>query len=852
MSNGDDHSSGSGSSSQIAEPAWDAIAERLDAFAAAWAEALEGQTPPPAIGEFLSDITEADAGVLAIELVKVDLEHRWQHAREPQRLEWYLEQLPQLGPPESLPGELVYEEVQARVQAGDAVDDVEIRRRFPKQASGVCELLGGMSAPGSPTCTYYQDTVVATGAPKKPRSSVAPFVDLKPGDVIDDFQLVAPLGSGAFARVFLARQQSMERLVALKISRSVGSEPQTLAQLDHPNVVRVYDQRESAEPPARLLYMEVVPGGTLADALKRCRDSYDGRPTGDAMLKAIDSRLAAAGSLPPAGSERRSWIEEHPWAEVVCKLGAELAEGLAYAHSRGVLHRDIKPANVLLTADGSPKLADFNVSYNGGRAEEDPGDTFGGSLAYMSPEQLEACHPLLGGSPQLVREQSDVYSLGVLLWEMLAGRRPFADEAIPAAGGTLARLQRMIDLRQQTNPDQLAEALPADCPASIRDVLLRSLNPDKAKRYASAEQFAQALRLCLNPRCWRLLQPPTGAWGRFVLKRPIVAVVLAGLIPNLLVATFNWNYNYKRLKEYALYEANYAAATELGLEFSEVKERWAPGDADPDSNDLVAIRIKEVFEQYHQQFLDTFDIVQLWVNGTAFPIGMAIGAWFAWKTLRMLRPDAPRSASVGSTRLMLFGRFVSYLLLCLWTVSGVAFPIAMAWNNPILRTTEFQVHFFVSLALAGVAAIAYPYLLITALVVRYFVPDQMRRGVIAGPRERVIAQVGRLNRRHLVLAGLVPMLSLLLVVAFGSQQPWLLMGVSGGGMVALAAMFVLEREIDLDLQALRTVAVDERANAAWIKQIEDSQELSRSSAAGPLRQSDVRLAIEEASSRRRF
>ena len=815
MSNGEDHSSHLSGSSQLAEPAWDLIADALDAFAAAWAVALEAGSDPPTVTDFLGDLPAADARVLAVELVKVDLEHRWLHGREPQRLEWYLGNVPQLGPVESLPGELVYEEVQARVQAGDAVDDVEIRRRFPQQAPAVCELLGGMSAPGSPTCSYYNDTVVATGAPKAPRSTVAPFADLKPGDVIDDFQLVASLGSGAFARVFLARQQSMERLVALKISRAVGSEPQTLAQLDHPHVVRVYDQRTSEDPPARLLYMEVVPGGTLADALMRCRDSYDGRPTGDALLTAIDARLAAVGTMPPTGSDRRTWMEEQSWPEIVCKLGAELAEGLAYAHSRGVLHRDIKPANVLLTADGTPKLADFNVSYNGGRADEDPGDTFGGSLAYMSPEQLEACHPLLGGSPQLVREGSDVYSLGVLLWEMLCGRRPFADEAIPAGGGTLARLQRMIDGRRQADQTQLAEALPADCPDSVREALLKCLHPEKSQRHKSAEEFARALRLCLNPRCWRLLQEPAGWLGRFALRWPIAAVVLAGLIPNLLVAAFNFNYNFLRLDEYA--HAFSASEAEYG----------------------------KLFDRFHA----TFDVVQFWINGTAFPIGVAIGAWFAWKTLRMLQPDAPRSASVGSTQLMLFGRFVSLMLLALWTVSGLAFPVAMAWNNPELRTAGFQLHFFVSLLLAGVAAIAYPYLLITAMVVRYFVPDQMRRGVIAGPRMSVLTKVGRLDRLHLALSALVPLLGMLLVVAFGSQQRWLLMGVSGGGLLGFAAMFLLEREIDLDLQALRTVAVDERTNAAWIKQVEDSVELSRSSSGG-LRQSDVRLASEQASSRK--
>jgi serine/threonine protein kinase len=242
----------------------------------------------------------------------------------------------------------------------------------------------------------------------------------------------------------------MERLVALKISAHSGSEPQTLAQLDHPHIVRVYDQRHCAEPPAKLLYMEVVSGGTLQDVVARARNSYDGKASGLLLLNTIDERLSAVGTPIPESSSSRDWIAEATWPEIICRLGAELADGLAYAHTRGVMHRDIKPANVLLSAEARPKLADFNVSYNGGRADENPEDTFGGSLAYMSPEQLEACHPLLGGSPRGVREPSDIYAVGVMLWELLAGRRPFRDEHLPVeGGGSLVRLQRMIETSRQ-------------------------------------------------------------------------------------------------------------------------------------------------------------------------------------------------------------------------------------------------------------------------------------------------------------------------------------------------------------------------------------------------------------------
>ncbi|HEX6960320.1 MAG TPA: serine/threonine-protein kinase, partial [Lacipirellula sp.] len=391
----DTHSSSVREASQGEELPWDLIAERIDAFSAAWDEALAAEADPPRIDPFIQGLDAAAARQLAVELTKLDIERRWQHNRSPQHIEWYAQQYDVLSPIGKLPVDLIYEELQARMTAGLPVYQEEVRERFPVQADSLLRLLGGMALSGSPTATYYGDTIVEKKSPSQPkqRPLTAAFSTLNPGDQLDDFQLITPLGSGAFARVFLARQISMERMVALKVAAHTGSEPQTLAQLDHPHIVRVYDQRSCNEPPARLLYMEVVAGGTLQDVVVRARNSYDGQASGGLLLSAIDDRLRACGAPIPESSSSRDWIEDASWPEVVCRLGAEVADGLAYAHSRGVMHRDIKPANVLLSAEARPKLADFNVSYNGGRADENPEDTFGGSLAYMSPEQLEACHP---------------------------------------------------------------------------------------------------------------------------------------------------------------------------------------------------------------------------------------------------------------------------------------------------------------------------------------------------------------------------------------------------------------------------------------------------------------------------
>lgn len=760
--------SSAGEAAQLEERRWDRIATAIDALSGAWESHFAGSRTEPRLGDFLPKGDTEFAKFALPELVKVDLEYRWQYGRSPRRVEEYVADHPTLGPVPMLPVDLIHEELQVRMQAGDRVTEEEIRRRFPKQATALCEIVGGMAVSGSPTCTYYGASTKRSGAAAEGSSGKASVpskfeeieLNFEAGQTIDDFQLLNELGHGAFAQVFLARQISMERLVALKISRHTGSEPQTLAQLDHSHVVRVFDQRVSVEPPARLLYMEVVPGGTLFDVVKRVRSTPQKQRTGQLLLDVVDEHLGASGAARPDGSTHRHWLAETKWPLVVCRLGAQLAEGLAYAHSRGVLHRDIKPANVLLSTEGLPKLADFNVSYNGGRADEDPADTFGGSLAYMSPEQLQACHPVLGGSPQLVRDQSDVYSLGIVLWELLCGLRPFDDG--PSEGGSLAQIQRMIDRRHYVDFNELCRSLPSDCPESLRQVLVKCLAPRRSERYQTAGEVAQALRLCLEPRCWKLLQEPRSMVTRFMLAWPIITIVVVGLFPNALAGAFNFNYNKLRIQN----------------KFPELWER--------------------------------FDAVQLWVNGIAFPLGVILGIWAVRRVASQLDRNKPESSRQGGQHVLFFGWFISRLTLAMWSVSGLVFPLAMNVGMKIENVFGFYSHFFMSLALCGIAAAVFPYFILTALAVRVYFPAIIRNGLVSGPRWHDLKKLRRLNHLHLALSALVPMLGILLVTASetGADQRWALIVVSGVGIVGFAAMFLLERYIESNLEALEKIAVE--------------------------------------------
>ena len=264
-----------------------------------------------------------------------------------------------------------------------------------------------------------------------------------PGTSLAGFQILRSLGKGGFARVYLAWQANLQRTVALKVGADRGTEPQTLAQLDHPNIVRVFDLYRSEEKDKSLLSMAFVPGGTLEDVLRfvhvQPKDKWNGRT----FLAAVDRSLKKHAIEPHQDSESRRLLREMDWPQVVAWIGARIAEALDYSHRRNVLHRDIKPANILITADGVPQLADFNVGSSKLR-DPAPKPIFGGSLPYMAPEQLEVLD--LSFEERDLDGRSDIYSLGMMMWKMLTGERPFARE--PDTGRYL-RQDRGLDRHAQ-------------------------------------------------------------------------------------------------------------------------------------------------------------------------------------------------------------------------------------------------------------------------------------------------------------------------------------------------------------------------------------------------------------------
>ena len=281
---------------------WADVGERLEGFAKSW----DTNDSPPEIRAFLPAAESSAFQLTLVELIKLDVDRRLQRNID-RPLEDYLREFSVLTDC-GLPFDLVYEDFHLRRQAGRPVEPADYYRRFPTVAEQLSRLLD--------SSVLGHSTSVA---------SSVPHVRFEAGFRVDDFDLLALLGEGQFAQVFLARQCSMQRLVALKVSGSRGAEAQTLAQLDHPHIVRVYDQRFLSDQQVQLVYMSYLQGGTLHHVLNEVKATPPDRRSGQTLLKAVDAALHARGEVPPPASAVRAEWAARTWPAAVCTLGLKLA-----------------------------------------------------------------------------------------------------------------------------------------------------------------------------------------------------------------------------------------------------------------------------------------------------------------------------------------------------------------------------------------------------------------------------------------------------------------------------------------------------------------------------------------------
>jgi serine/threonine protein kinase len=302
------------------------------------------------------------------------------------------------------------------------------------------------------------------------------------GARVFDFTILRQLAWGSFARVYLATEESAgDRLVVLKCSLCGDAEARTMGRLSHPHIVPILSARLDETSALTIVCMPYLGSTTLEDVLDlfvlECEKT---RPKEASFLhEAI--RFHAQPEDPPA--RRDPWLGERTYTDAIVRLAVQLAETLAFLHERGVCHRDLKPSNVLLDPSGKPLLLDFNLSDS--ERETAP---IGATLRYAAPEQLRAfVNQHKGG----MDGRTDLYALAVMLYELLGGVHPCAEDIAHTTGRPLANAL----LSKLSTGFRSFRTLAPDLERPVAAILDRCLAFDAADRPASAAEVAATLRL---------------------------------------------------------------------------------------------------------------------------------------------------------------------------------------------------------------------------------------------------------------------------------------------------------------------------------------------------------------------
>ena len=370
------------------------------------------------------------------------------------------------------------------------------------------------------------------------------------------FRIDATLGSGGMGTIYRAYDESMKRPVALKVLHSsleISERAQTrfvreawiAGQLDHANIVKVYSRGE--ENNVSYLAMELAEGGSLYDLIKQTKEQI------------------------PSGSDVTETIDQNYIKDILAKF-IELAGALEHIHSKGFIHRDIKPHNILLTGETKKfKFTDFGIAHAGDMTRMTRAGDFIGTVRYMSPE-------LLAAHRAGIDKRTDIYSLGVTLYETLALTSPFrADSEEKLIGEILAG--HYNEARQSNRR----------IPVDLETVLMKACHHDPDLRYQTAAEFADDLQRIIDGRPILARRPSLFKRGYKYLGRNYTAVIGISIATAVTVTVALWSY-YKVEQTYrSTSDERTLSTTSSGPTFTRISIPTYPGNGvlSPDGEQLA-------------------------------------------------------------------------------------------------------------------------------------------------------------------------------------------------------------------------------------------------------------------------
>jgi eukaryotic-like serine/threonine-protein kinase len=567
------------------------------------------------------------------------------------------------------------------------------------------------------------------------------------------FQVLRLLGKGAFASVYLAREIDLDRMVALKVSTIEGSEARTMASLEHAHIVQVFSETLDRQSGVRLLCMQYVPGTTLEQVVHH--PTLIGRPitSGRQLLDTIDQLSKLPDTFDPSALRDREMLTKSDGIEATCWLGERLAEALAHAHARGVLHRDIKPANILMNQYGRPFLADFNLSFDARDVERGEADFFGGTLGYMSPEHIDAFNPDDETPHSAVNERSDIYSLGMVLFQLITGERPFGSPRATDSG--LGTLREMSTRRRMEVPK--ASHLRPDLPRPIDRVLRCCLDPEPCCRFSTSAELAVSLASCREAQALHRRLPATNKVVRSATAHPTIWLIALLFVPHVLGSIVNITYNSVEIV------SDLSAAQKLAF------------------GKLLLIYNLAVYPACLVAF-----------------VGLIRPVLRAWREFQKGDPITNEQVTRARLLSLSWPRRAIVLSIIGWLPGSILFPLGIHLLAAPLPRVVYE-HFLISFWTSGLIAMTYSYFGVQFMVLRVFYPNLWADTNGLSRQARVELQ-GREQSIHLFqfLIGLIPLVAAMLLVGLGPEatrslpfrllaSSLILVGMAGFGLAILVA-----------------------------------------------------------------